>query len=1480
MPEGNVFIKTIKPVIVLRSHTNHILTKLIALSIAIVIGITSVSAQAPSANFTGTPIAGCSPLIVTFRDQSTGNPTSWNWNFGNGNTSTLQHPTATYFTPGTYTVTLTATNATGSNTLVRTSYITVWEPPTVNFSASSVAGCFPLKVQFTDLSTAGVGNNNVTWAWDFGNGVTSSLQNPEATYETAGNFTVTLRVTNDKGCVKVISRPNYIRVTTGVTADFTNSQATVCRAPANISFTNATTGPPTLSYEWDFGDGSPISTATNPIHTYTANGTFVVTLIARSTAGCVDTFRSAPIIIGNFTTAFTGPTSICVNESATFTNTSLPVPVSSSWDFGDGGTATGLTATHTYSVPGTYTVKVYSNFTSCLDSSTNTITVNPRPVADFSAPITSKCEPPLTVNFQDLTTGGATGWQWDFGDGGTSTLQNPSHTYTAYGNFDVTLIVTNGFGCTDTIVKPAYINIQRAIINITGLPARGCIPFTINPIPVITALDVVTSYEWDFGDGSPLDFNQFPTHTYPLQGTYNVRLVITTSGGCRDTLIINSAVRTGSKPTADFTASPLVVCATRAVQFTDLSTPSTVDEWLWDFGDGGSSTLQNPTYNYQDTGFFDVQLIATNNGCPDTLIKLNYIQVLPPIARFAITPDCNNRLRFIFTDQSIVNPALSPLTWTWDFGDGSPLDNTQSPTHIFPALGVYSVTLTVTNGTCTHSVTQTVNSVDENPDFIADQTSVCKISQINFQATGINTANIVSYTWDFGDGSPLVTVPSPVISHTYTTAGTYTVTLTTLDINGCQDSRTKTNYIRINGPTANFDATNTAGCTGFTTTFNDLSVTDGINAITNWQWNFGDGFIQNFAAPPFQHTYNTTGVYSVKLIITDAAGCRDSITLTNLINATDPIPNFITADTLSCPGGIVTFTNTSSPAGFTSQWDFGDGGTSNLTSPTHSYAATGIYDVKLRIDDAFGCADSITKVAYIRVAEPDASFTVSDSISSCVPLEVQFTNTSTFYTSVVWDFGTGEGNSTLNNPVHFYSTPGTYTVKLLITSPGGCLDSAFHTIVLDDTAGSRIDYLPIGGCKPLDVSLNILTAATISSYYWDFGDGYTETTTTPTTNHIYSSFGNFLPKIIMTDPSGCIIPLQGLDTVFVIGATANFGVDDSLFCDFGTANFSDSTIFNDPITSFNWDFGDGGTSTLQNPTYTYAAPGLYSVQLTILTQGGCRDTLTKPNYIAVVQRPLIDIAGDTVVCVNSSLLHSGIFLQPDTSVVTWQWTFPNGNTSNLEDPVAQRYLQAGTFTITAIATNSSGCRDTTTQNILVNPLPTVTMPPTLTIQAGFPAIIPAVYTPNVITWSWTPVTGLSCTNCANPEAGPSFNTNYQVIFSDVNGCRNYGNIVVQVLCQQSNLFIPNTFSPNADGSNDVFYPRGIGLARTKFLRIFNRWGEVVFEKQNFPVNDASYGWDGTFKGKKAQPDVYVYQAEVFCENGDIIKLNGNIALIL
>jgi gliding motility-associated-like protein len=263
-----------------------------------------------------------------------------------------------------------------------------------------------------------------------------------------------------------------------------------------------------------------------------------------------------------------------------------------------------------------------------------------------------------------------------------------------------------------------------------------------------------------------------------------------------------------------------------------------------------------------------------------------------------------------------------------------------------------------------------------------------------------------------------------------------------------------------------------------------------------------------------------------------------------------------------------------------------------------------------------------------------------------------------------------------------------------------------------------------------------------------------------------------------------------------------------------------------------------------------------------------------------VESPLIGIAGDSAVCINGLISHSGIFMRPDTSAVTWSWNFPNGNNSTLQNPTNQTYNTSGNFIVTAIATNSTGCRDTATQNIRIPPLPTISMPGNMTIQSGFPETIQATYSSGVVSWVWSPATGLSCTNCPQPDAVPKFNTNYSVMFTDSNGCANFGNIAVTVICKNANIFIPNTFSPNGDGSNDQFYPRGIGLDRVKMLRIFNRWGEVVFEKRDFPVNDPLYGWDGTYKGRKSQADVYVYQVEIFCDNGEIITLNGNIALIL
>jgi gliding motility-associated-like protein len=179
----------------------------------------------------------------------------------------------------------------------------------------------------------------------------------------------------------------------------------------------------------------------------------------------------------------------------------------------------------------------------------------------------------------------------------------------------------------------------------------------------------------------------------------------------------------------------------------------------------------------------------------------------------------------------------------------------------------------------------------------------------------------------------------------------------------------------------------------------------------------------------------------------------------------------------------------------------------------------------------------------------------------------------------------------------------------------------------------------------------------------------------------------------------------------------------------------------------------------------------------------------------------------------------------------------------------------------------------------VNPLPVITVPPVISKLVGVPVRLPATYTSNVISYSWVPPATLDCSDCPQPVSTTKLNTKYTVTVVDSNGCKNTSFVEVIVTCKGADIFLPNTFSPNGDGSNDIFYARGKGLDRVKSLRIFNRWGEIVFEKRDFPVNDPSVGWDGKYKGNKALPDVYVYQVEIFCENGEIVRFSGNVALI-
>ncbi|HEX2535483.1 MAG TPA: PKD domain-containing protein, partial [Chitinophagaceae bacterium] len=582
-----------------------------------------------SASFSAADTAMCAPVVVQFSDQSAGQPGQWYWDLGNGVTSRLQHPSTTYFNPGTYTVKLVVRNAAGADSLVKQQYITVHPNPEVRFTASDSVGCFPMEVAFRDVSATTSGQLQ-SWTWDFGDGTTSVQQHPAHRYTARGNFSVTLQVTNSFGCVRTESKTAYIRASGGIKASFTHSGATGCQAPATIQFSNASTGDGITGYRWDFGDGAS-STEASPRHTYTRAGTYEALLVAYHQQGCTDTFRKT-LSIGTVAAVIQAPPSVCVGTRTVFTHASTPAGGTASWSFSDGTQASGNTAVKEFTTPGTYTVQLIYRNGACADTARQLLVVQPRVAPRFTASETVACGAPFTVRFQPEPAVNRQ-YRWDFGDGTTSTEVSPAHTYTAEGSYTVSLISTNENGCSDTLVRSGYILLRKPPIRATGIPATGCAPLLFTPSAVAEG-DRITGFRWLFGDGTE-STEPRPRHLYSSAGTYTVTLIATLAGGCTDTVVWQDAVRAGTRPDADFELHPADVCAKDPVTFTDKSAGAP-DQWLWNFGDRTVSNAQHPSHVYQAVGPMTVSLVVWNNTCPDTVVKRNVVMVRPPIASFRL----------------------------------------------------------------------------------------------------------------------------------------------------------------------------------------------------------------------------------------------------------------------------------------------------------------------------------------------------------------------------------------------------------------------------------------------------------------------------------------------------------------------------------------------------------------------------------------------------------------------------------------------------------------------------------------------------------------------------------------------------------------------------------------------------------------------------------------------------------------------------
>ncbi len=1226
--------------------------------LALLLGLLCVGLLTPAqaqvnANFTADQTTGCAPFTVRFTDLSMGNPDAYLWDFGNGNSSTFDDVIATYTTPGVYTVSLRVTDSQSGQTSTRieTAYITVFADPRADFDTDIASGCAPLTVNFSDRSVPGDGNLR-SWTWDFGDGNVQTGQNPSHTYQTGGDFTVTLVVEDDNGCSDTYVMDDLVSVTEVASVDIAANPQTGCSAPLTVDFTASVSPPGSYTYRWDFGDGHT-STAANPSHTYTADGDYDVTLTLTDVNGCQEQVSRPNFVLINNPVAdfYALDREVCTHRPVQFINESIGAD-GYTWTFGDGNSATDENPVHTYAAPGTYSVSLIArNSAGCddIEGFTGYITVHPSPAPGFAADRIQGCQAPMLVNFTDNSGGNIVGWSWDFGNGNFSNGQNPTTTFSNPGLYDVSLTVTTDQGCTGTETVPDLIQLATPDAAFTHSRAEGCAPLTVDFLDISTSpTDPIVHWVWNFGDGNISDV-QNPSHTYLTPGDYTVRLTVTTASGCQDTEVFQF-VEVGERPAAQFTANPREVCVGEAVNFVDQS-QGNADEWIWFFGDGAVGGGQNPQHAYGDTGTYTVILVAEDNGCRDTLRRPDFIRVVGPSADFVPNPlrGCQLPLTVNFFDQSD-----NATDWYWTFGDGTSATQ-RHPSKTFQAPGTYDVTLTVTDASsgCTDQLTYPYEITSPRASFTADQVVGCVPFEVNFENLSVEADD---YVWDLGDGT---TSNAEAPSHIYQTPGIYPVSLVARGGN-CSDTLTRMAYIRVIGPEVDFAADQQAGCAPLPVRF--TSRASSAAGIANWIWDFGDGQTANGAT--VSHSYADPGRYDVTLTVIDNDGCTAELTKTSYIHPTFPEASFTSQDTVSCPGALVRFQSTATGQGLTYRWDFGDGTTSTAPNPTHLFPGSGSYTVELTVTDANGCSDSDIRFNYVDIGRPTAAFAADSTSATCPPLTVNFTDQSS--ADVVawrWEFGDGS-TSHLSNPAKIYTVPGDYDVRLIVTNNVGCRDTlARADLVSIQGPTGRFAFAPTTGCRPLNVSFSVDNPRANWNYDWDFGDGTGGTGTH--LNHVYYTDTTVSPILLIEDNQGCVVSVTSPDRITIYPLPRpSFIASQEEICLGQAVQFTNTSFSKRPVTDLRWDFGDGHTSTAANPSHTYLDTGTYVVNLQLTTVDGCVDTFATPVEIRVNAPPTATFdVSQSAACVPFPVAFSdsseGAF-----PIVNWEWDFGDGNSAN------------------------------------------------------------------------------------------------------------------------------------------------------------------------------------------------------------------------
>jgi len=1199
---------------------------------------------------------------------------------------------------------------------------------------------------------------------------------------------------------------------------------------------------------------------------------------------------------------------------------SSPVGIESYyWDFDDGATSTATHPNHTFATAGLFNVKlIVTDLLGCIDSISKPVEVFEVPAAAFEA--TTACLGDSTV-FTDLTTPAGASWNWSFGDGGTSNLQNPKHLYAGSGTFSVLLQVEDINGCSGSIVQEIEVY-PLPIVNFTWNYA-ACANDTIFFEDLSQGIDTdITGWDWDFGDGTAHSTEQHPWHIYPSSGDtiYDVTLIVTTGTACTDTL--TQEVNINGGPQAAFSVSNNEgngPCINNQFSFTDESTTQSgfIQSWFWDFGDGTSTTLSNPIHFYESAGVFDVILTVTNTaGCTDsTLLQITVFDL--PLLDFSFDTVCVGDTTH-FNDSDHINVAATEL-WDYAFGDGAST-TLSNPTHIYTAPSTYNVILQITDtNLCKNSIQHEVPVYGlPQVDFTFDTACLGLPTQYT-DLTIIADHELSIWDWEFGDGlASGETSPQ----HTFSDFGIYNTKLIVSDAWGCTDSVQKT--VRVfEPPIAQFSWSDTACASGLIH-FTDESYHNQGFVISEFLWNMDD-FETNIQNPQY-HFPDVDITYPVSLTITDARGCTDTI-IQDVYVAPELSITFL-ADTVCYGRETRLIAQTIAPADAeVSQWTwYFDDGSPDLTTSEdtiyHAFSGSGTFRVELQALEANsnGCTAEIEKNVKVRNL-PIADFTAEPA--SCADSTLFLEESISAEGQILqwrWYFNLETGDMEIidapDNPDTKFLYPPfleTYEASLAITDEYGCIDSVTHDVqrfpcIFVNFYTDTNLYCQNKVVTFIDSTINENDAVVVDKY-WNFGDGYELITgpNTDTVRHIYEETGVYeVAFAIKFNVNGELIA----DTIRKTITVYPTPIADLLaqnVCDQQEALLVSNTNANSSIVqSWTWYFGDGTQETIigdevSNAVYhTYPTSGTYDLQLMVLTDLGCRDTAQRDFVVNPI--PQISFIADTTeVCGPNTILFTDSSSIESGSIInrSWDYGIASGETSTELDTISHFFnpkdfppigglddeFAAAYYHIKLTATSDSLCSasDSIADMIVVYslPVPAFTVYPDSVAITNIEDIFLTNLSDNAYFYNWSLADTIIWEDSYEPEIWEEIKDtgaySIQLFAETKDGCWDSTEQILKVY-PVFKFFIPNAFSPNDNGINETFGPRGAYFNdKTYKFHIFNRWGELMFETTDFFTQ-----WDGDKQkdGSKSPMGVYAWVIEITDLQGNVEVYRGQVTLVL